>query len=198
MDEDVGRLQVAVDDAFLVRMLHALADADEQREALVARQRVAAAIVGNRDAFDILHRDEGVAFRRGAGVEDLCDGRVLHLRQGLALDFEPGQRERTGDLLADQLEGNVAMDRRRLLGQVNLAHATFAKGPADPVRTELHAGLEHRRIAGLARHGLEFGGRRRRRRLGLGHPLPPQLLAASPVGMYAARACPRVMPARGA
>ena len=46
-DDDVGRLEVAVDDALLVRVLHALADAHEQGDALAQRQRVLVAIGGD-------------------------------------------------------------------------------------------------------------------------------------------------------
>ena len=115
-----------MDDALLVGMLDALADAHEKGHALVARERVGLAVVGERDALDVFHGDVGMTLRCRACIEDLRDRRMLHLRQGLALDFEPGQRQRTRDLFADQLEGDISMHGGGLLGQVDLAHAAFA------------------------------------------------------------------------
>src|SRR5690606_37310057 len=86
--QQVARLEVAMDHALLVGVLHALADLDEQRQALRQRQRVLLAVVRDRRAVDVLHREERVAVGRGVGVVDPGDRRVPHLRQHLALDLE--------------------------------------------------------------------------------------------------------------
>ena len=47
-DQDVARLEVAVDHALLVRVLDAVADADEQLEPVAEIEAVPVAVVGDR------------------------------------------------------------------------------------------------------------------------------------------------------
>ena len=54
-DQHVGRLDVAVDDPLLMRVLDRLADGDEQLEPLVRRELILVAVVGDRNAADQLH-----------------------------------------------------------------------------------------------------------------------------------------------
>src|SRR5439155_10117896 len=65
--ENVRRLQIAMDDALLVRVLHAVAHVEKQIDTLARVQAMAIAIRRNRLAADILHRKEWTALRRGAG-----------------------------------------------------------------------------------------------------------------------------------
>ena len=91
LDQDVRRLEVAVDDPLLVRVLHRRADLAEERQPLREAEPVLVAVVGERDALDQLHDEERPAAVGGAGVEDLGDVGVVHQRQGLPLGLEPGQ-----------------------------------------------------------------------------------------------------------
>ena len=90
-DQDVRRLEVAVDDALLVGVLDGLADGDEQLEPLPQRQLALVAVAGDRDALDQLHHEERAAVVGGAGVEHPGDVRVVHQRQRLPLGLEPGE-----------------------------------------------------------------------------------------------------------
>ena len=93
--QDVGRLEVAVDDALLVGVLHRLAD--RRRTAPAA----AAASAGSASQYSVIGtpltssmtkygRPDG----RGAAVEHLGDVRVVHQRQGLPLGLEAGDHLR--------------------------------------------------------------------------------------------------------
>ena len=90
-DQDVRGLEVAVDDPLLVRVLHRLADRDEQLQPLAGRQPPLVAVLGDRDALDQLHDEVGAARVGGAGVEDPGDVGVVHQGQGLPLGLEPGE-----------------------------------------------------------------------------------------------------------
>ena len=56
-DEQVAGLQVAVDDAFLMRVLNGVADLQEQREALIDAEPMPVAVLGERDAAHVFHRE---------------------------------------------------------------------------------------------------------------------------------------------
>ena len=132
-DQDVAGLEVAVDQAFLVRVRHPLADAHEQFQALAQAKAVFRAEGGQCLAFHVLHGEVRVAVGVGAGLEDLRDGGVLHLRHRLALDQEADFARGASDLLLDQLDRDQALDRLELLGEENLAHAAAAEFVDDAV-----------------------------------------------------------------
>ena len=90
-DQDVRRLQVAVDDSLLVGVLHGLTDRDGQLESLAERQPALVAKPGDGDALDQLHDEVGPAVVGGAGVEDLGDVGVVHQGQRLAFGPEAGE-----------------------------------------------------------------------------------------------------------
>jgi hypothetical protein len=126
LDQQVRRLDVAVDDALLVRVLHAFADLAEQLESLVRRQPVAVTVVGDRLAPHQLHREEGAAIAHRAGIEHPCDVRVVHHGQRLALGLESRQHLLGVHARLDQLQGDAAPDRLGLLGLPDLPHAALA------------------------------------------------------------------------
>ncbi len=77
-DQHIRRLDVAVDDPLLVRMLHGMTDLHEQFQPLVDRQVVLVAVLGDRDAANQFH-DEVRAARVGRpGIEHAGDIRVVH------------------------------------------------------------------------------------------------------------------------
>ena len=126
LDQDVRRLQVAVDDPLLVRVLHRRADLAEQRQPVRQAEAVLVAVLGERDALDQLHDEERPAVVGRAGVEDPGDVGVVHQGQGLPLRLEPGQDGPRVHARLDQLERHLPLDRLRLLGEVDGAHAPFA------------------------------------------------------------------------
>ena len=90
-DQDVGRLEVAVDDALLVRVLDGAADADEQLEPAAEIEAVPVAVLGDRLARHELHDEVGAALVGGAGVEHPGDVGMVHQRERLALALEAGE-----------------------------------------------------------------------------------------------------------
>jgi hypothetical protein len=165
-DQQVGRLQVAVNDPLLVGVLHRLANRDEQVEALGNRQSGLVAVLRDWHALDIFHDEEGPTLPGRAAVEHSGDVGMVHQGQGLPLRLEPGQDHPRVQACLDQLDGHLPAHRLGLLGQPHRAHASLA----DP--------LEQLVAAGQHMPG-GFGGRIHARRpvVGQGRPDPFQKTA---------------------
>ena len=90
-DQDVGRLEVAVDDALLMGVLHRLADRHEQLQPLPRRQVVLVAELGDRHALDQLHHEVRPARGRSRPPSNtLAMFGWSMMRQGLPLGLEAG------------------------------------------------------------------------------------------------------------
>ena len=127
LDEDVRRLQVAVDDPLLVRVLHGRANLLEQAKALLNAEPVRVAELGEGDALDEFHDEVRLAGVRGAGIEQLGDVGMIHQGDGLPFGLEPGKdRRRVAALDADQFDRDPALDRFGLVGHPDGAHSAFA------------------------------------------------------------------------
>ena len=147
LDQDVGRLQVAVDDPLLVGVLHRRADQAEQGQPLGHGQAVLVAILGDRHPLDQVHHEERPPLAGRAGVEHPGDVGVVHDGQGLALRVEPGQDVAGVHPRLDQLERDHPLDRLDLLGQVDAAHPPLADQLAElvPARDDRAEGRPGRR-----------------------------------------------------
>ena len=163
-DHDVAGLDVAVDDALLVGVVHGAADGDEEGEALAEVEVVLLAVLGDGAAFDHLHDEVGGADVRLAGIEDAGDVGMLHDGEGALLDGEAAEDVCGGDTGFDDLDGDDAVDGLDLLCAIDDAEAAFAElvekavAVADPAVVAgegLHVGA---RLGGGA-HGCQ--GRRR-------------------------------------
>jgi hypothetical protein len=135
-DQDVRRLEVAVDHAAQVRELHARADLAEQREARRDVEPPLVAVACQGDAGHVLHREVRPAFRRRTRVEDPRDVRMGHQRQRLPLDLEACDDLARPEAELDHLQGNPPPDRRGLFGQEHLADRPLADALEDPVRPD--------------------------------------------------------------
>ena len=93
------------------------------------------AVVGQRDALDQLHDEEGPPGLGRAGVEHLGDVRVVHQGQGLSLRLEPRQHRPRVHSLLDQLERHLPPHRLGLLGEVDAFPSAFADLLAELVPT---------------------------------------------------------------
>ena len=163
-DQDVGGLDVAVDDPLLVGVLDRLADADEQLQPLGGGELVPVAVVGDGDAVDQLHDEVGPAGVGGAGVEHLGDVRVVHQGQGLSLGLEAGDHLVGIHTGLDDLQGHSSPDGTLLLGHVDDAHAPFADLSQELVGADAaRASDSGQRLCGReirgARSSVEGGGR---------------------------------------
>ncbi len=108
-DHDVGRRQVAVDDAAGVREGDGIGDTYQETHALGHR----AGLLGPRvEALTThqLHRVEQAAIRQRADVVDRDDAGVFEVRQDAGLGFQPRQRRRVGRA-AQHLQRDVAPQR---------------------------------------------------------------------------------------
>ena len=124
--QQVTGLQIAVDHAFLMRVLHAVAEGNEQLQSLARRELVLIAVLGDRRPFDQLHREIGSSRVGRTGVEHLGDVRMIHQGQGLPLGFEPRHHLARVHAGLDDLQGHFAADGLPLRRHVHDAHAPFA------------------------------------------------------------------------
>ena len=90
-DENIGRLDVAVNDALGMRRFEPFGDLDAQFEQQIERKRLAVDAVLERFAFEALHREERLAFV----LADFVDGAnvgVIEGRSGARFALESLQR----------------------------------------------------------------------------------------------------------
>ena len=125
-DENVRRLDVAVNDSFLMRVLDGLADLDKQREALFHRKAGLVAKIRDADAAHQFHDEIRPARFRRARVEHPGDVRMIHECQRLALGLEACDDLPRVHAGLDDLESDAALDRLALFGRVNLAEPALA------------------------------------------------------------------------
>ncbi len=131
LDHEVGGLQVAVEDAALVRVLHDRAGRPEGAEELRPGE-AGADRLGERPARDELHRVEETAVRKAAEVVDRDDARVVELRGRPRLGVEAGRPSRRRELRGERLERDGAVEPR-VVGGEDLAHAPARDRGVDPV-----------------------------------------------------------------
>ena len=124
--QNVRRLDVAVNDPLLVRVLDGVANLDEQIQPLAGVEMVLVAVVGDFDAAHQFHdKVRPPGFRR-ARVQHPGDVRMIHHRQRLPLGLETGDDALGVHAQLDDLEGDPAQDRLLLLGHIDHAAAAFA------------------------------------------------------------------------
>jgi len=126
-DQHVRRLQIAVNDTFLVRVLNAFTDLREQVEAILIGQFVSVAIFSDWHSRDTLHDEIRASIISAARIKDLGHVWMVHHGQGLALGIKAGD-----DLLCihahlDELQGYLALDGRLLLGEVDFSHSALTQ-----------------------------------------------------------------------
>ena len=88
-DQNVRRLDVAVDDPFLMGMLNRLANLHEQFQPIRNRHPPLVAVLREWNSADQLHDEIRASLFGGAAVKHLGDVRMVHQRQGLPLGFKP-------------------------------------------------------------------------------------------------------------
>ena len=158
-DHHIRWLDVAVDDALLVRVLHGAAHLHHQPHAVAWREPPRGRIIGDREADHSLHGEVGEARLRRARVVHTGDVRMLHQREHLPL-----RREARDDFFrvgagAKDLQRHFPMHRLVLLRQVHHPHAAFAEQPDDTIAADLVRKRERRRErrSGSVLFGLVLG-----------------------------------------
>jgi hypothetical protein len=141
---DVGRLQVAMDDALRVGRLERIDHLRRNRQCLVERQRACRQAVGERWPVDQLEHQR----RRVAGrLEAIDRGDVGMVQRGQQLGFaaEPHQSIGVGEERRWQhLQRHVAL-QRAVAPAIDLAHPAFAELGQDVVGAEPGTGRERHR-----------------------------------------------------
>ena len=132
--QNVCRFQIAMDDGFLVRVLHAFAGLNEEFEPVPDLELLLIAILRNRQPGHVLHHEVRLALWRRPGVKHLGDGRMIHDRQRLPLRLEALHDRLVVHPGLDQLQRDLPPHRGSLFGQPDLAHAAFTK-LADELKT---------------------------------------------------------------
>ena len=125
-DENIGGLDVAVDDSFGVRGVESVGDFDGEIQENVGLQRLARDAMLQRHAVEEFHGDEGPTVL----LSDLVDGADVGMVQGrgrLGFALETGQRLGIfGHLIGKKFEGHEAV-QGCVFGFVNDAHSAAAQ-----------------------------------------------------------------------
>ena len=132
VDEDVGRLQIAMNDSFRVRRFECVGDLSGEIEQHIDVERARANLVGQRFAFEQLHHDEVlrlVLFDR----EDRADVRMIQCRRGARFALKAEKRRRVlREFSGKKLQRDMAAEFR-VLCFVDNAHAAGAELRRDTV-----------------------------------------------------------------
>ena len=149
IDQQVGRLEVAMHDQVAMRVTHRIQHLQEQHRALAQAEGVRIAPAVDRHAVDPFHHEVRLAVLADATVQQDRDVGMLQPRQDLAFAqeaFTRGGRIGTG---ADQLErGPVRIGAVAASNGVHRAHAAVAEDPDDLPHAD--AAPEH----GIRRRGI--------------------------------------------
>lgn len=124
-DEDVGRLDIAMNDALLVGMLDRSADLHEELDSLSDVELTAVAIGRDGLAVDVLHDEVGQAFVRHPCVIHLCDVSMTHQGEGLALGREAVESFARAKPWFENLESDLALYGIFLASQEDRSHTAL-------------------------------------------------------------------------
>ena len=111
IDEDVARLDVAVDDAAIVRVLDGVADSRDELEPRRDIERVRRDVLAQWRALDELHgevRLRCLADLRGPGLVDLRDAGMLQPAEHLRLALETLEHLPRGQAASDDFQRDPA------------------------------------------------------------------------------------------
>ena len=137
-NQDVGRLDVAVNDRPLVGMLNTFTDLREQLETLLDIRAISIAVLRDWQAIDVVHHEERPSPLGGPRIEDASDVGMAHQRQRLPLRLEPGDHLVGVHATVDHLEGDLVSKNGVFpLGQVDVTHASTVQKAKDPVAGDL-------------------------------------------------------------
>jgi hypothetical protein len=125
-DENVRGLEVAVNDALLMRVLNRLAHLHKKPEPRFRREPRFIAELGDAHTAHQFHHEVRPARWRRAAIEHLGDVRMVHQRQRLSLRFEAGDDLFGVHAELDDLECHATAHRLFLFGHINDAATALA------------------------------------------------------------------------
>jgi hypothetical protein len=152
-DQNVARLDVAVEHAALVGVMNGVAHLEEKLEPFPDGGAALVAVAGDGQAAHEFHDEVGPAQAGGASVENTRNVRMVHQRERLALGLEPRDDPAGVHARLDDLEGHGAPHRRKLFGLVHDAEASLTQWFPQPVAVDLGACRFHVRRARFRRRG---------------------------------------------
>ncbi len=134
-DEHIPRLEVAVDDALGMGVLHRVAHLSEEHQPVGDGQPVGIAVGRNGLAGHILHREVGPSVACFSSIQHLRDVRMIHERECLTLPFEPSDHLAGFQPGTQDLERHPAV-RLGLLGQVHRAEPALTQHSDERVQAD--------------------------------------------------------------
>jgi hypothetical protein len=135
--QDVGRLDVAVDDQVLVRVLNGRADLLEESQPLLRPQVLALAIEVEADAIDIFHHQVRHALPGRAAVQQAGDVRVVEVGEDLPLGAKATRQRVARQSAVDELDCDLlAKLLVRALGEINSCHSAATQRPHHTIATD--------------------------------------------------------------
>src|SRR5258706_7777785 len=136
IDQDVARLQIAMNNAAVVSLLRGLADLDDQIQALRRRQAVSGGILEQRVAMDSVHGEERSS-THDSGFENLRDAGMLETPERMRFLREAAENFRNSQAGLHHFEGDDSA-RTLLFGFVHNAHSTLADETDDAIGAEIN------------------------------------------------------------
>ncbi|HXJ57269.1 MAG TPA: hypothetical protein VNU68_11445 [Verrucomicrobiae bacterium] len=125
-NQNVGRLDVSMDDSLLVRMLHRFTNLNEKLEALAGGERLFFAVFGDLDSGHQFHDEIRPATFGRTSIEYVSDVRVIHQSQRLSLGFEARDHAFGVHARLDHLECDASADRLLLFRHENNPASSFS------------------------------------------------------------------------
>jgi hypothetical protein len=163
-DQDVRRLEVAVDDELRVGVRHRARDLQEQAQPLGQRQAALEAVGIDAPAVDMFQRQPRLAVGRDPGFVQARDVRVLQRGQDLALARQSLGQAGAPPGAVRQLERHLAaLQQVGPLGQPDAAHAAAAQFPDQAVGADGIAGTLAGQAGGVGRRAALRGAHDRQR-----------------------------------
>ena len=124
--EDIGGLQVTVDDSFLVRVLNRVAKLNEQSQPFFEGGLIRCAIFRDLDSPNQLHHEVRTARWRCPAVKHPRNAGMIHERQRLTFRFKSGHHALGVHAQLDHLERNMAPNRFALLSPIDNPESALA------------------------------------------------------------------------
>lgn len=135
-DEHIAGFEVSMNHAFVMGVLHGLADLFEEFEPFRNRQSLMVGVFRDRFAFDVFHdevRSSGVV---GVGVKHFRDVWMIHQRQSLPFGFEAGDDQFRVHAQLDEFQRDFATDGCSLFGSIDFAHAAGTDAFQNTIRAD--------------------------------------------------------------